>query len=113
MSKTRLFSSMAAALVIVAAAGWIVTAAFPLSAAPDVVADSPGVAVDIGGAGLLHRSPVVYPERAREQGVQGTVVVQAVVDTGGNVTDAQVLSGPEELPEFTAARVAIAKAKGA
>jgi TonB family protein len=97
MSKTQLFSSMAAALVILAAAGWIVTAAFPLSAAPDVVADSPGVAVDIGGAALLHRAPVVYPEAAREQGVQGTVVLQAAVDARGNVTDAQVLSGPDEL----------------
>jgi TonB family protein len=97
MSKTRLFSSLAAALGIVAATGWIVTAAFPLSAAPDVVADSPGVAIDIGGAALMHRAPVVYPEGAREQGVQGTVVVQAQVDARGNVTDAQVLSGPEEL----------------
>jgi TonB family protein len=97
MSKTRLFSSMAAALMILAAAGWIVTAAFPLWAAPDVVADSPGVAVDIGGAALLHRAPVVYPEAARDEGVQGTVVLEAVVDTKGNVTDAQVLSGPQEL----------------
>jgi TonB family protein len=97
MSKTRLFSTMAAALGILAAAGWIVTAALPLSAEPDVVADSPGVAIDIGGAALLHRSPVVYPEPAREQGVQGTVVLQAAVDARGNVTDAQVLSGPEEL----------------
>jgi TonB family protein len=97
MSKTRLFSSLAAALMILAVAGWIVTAAFPLWAAPDVVADSPGVAVDIGGAALLHRAPVVYPEAAREQGVQGTVVLQAAVDARGNVTDAQVLSGPQEL----------------
>jgi TonB family protein len=97
MSKTRLFSSMAAALGILAAAGWIVTAAFPLSAAPDVVADSPGVAVDVGAAALFHRAPVFYPEAAREQGVQGTVVLAAAVDARGNVTDAQVLSGPEEL----------------
>lgn len=97
VSKTRLFSSMAAGLVILAAAGWIVTAAFPLSAAPDVVTDSPGVAVDIGGGALLHRVPVVYPEGARVQGAEGTVVLQAMVDARGNVTDAQVLSGPEEL----------------
>jgi TonB family protein len=97
MSQTRLFSSLAAALGILAAACWIVTATFPLSAAPDAVADSPGVAIDIGGAALLHRAPVVYPESAREQGVQGTVVVQAAVDAHGNVTDAQVLSGPDEL----------------
>jgi TonB family protein len=97
MSKTRLCSSMAAAMVILAAAAWIVTAAFPLWAAPDAVADSPGVAVDIGGAALLHRTPVVYPEAAREQGVQGTIVLEAAVDVRGNVIDAQVLTGPQEL----------------
>jgi TonB family protein len=101
MSKTRLFSSMAAALGILAAAGWMITAAFPLWAAADMVADSPGVAVDVGGAALLHRTPVVYPEGARDQGVEGTVVLQAVVDARGNVTDAQVLSGPEELRNTT------------
>lgn len=97
MSKTRLVSSLAAAVAVLVAACWLATATFPLSAAPEAVADSPGVQVDIGGAALLHRTPVVYPEGAREQGVAGTVVVQAMVDTKGSVTDAQVLSGPEEL----------------
>jgi TonB family protein len=97
MSKTRLVSSLAAAVAVLAAACWLATATFPLSAAPEAVADSPGVQVDAGGAALLHRTPVIYPEGAREQGVAGTVVVQAAVDTKGNVSDAQVLSGPEEL----------------
>src|SRR5262249_5807150 len=97
MSKTRLFSSMAAALCLLAAACWIATAAFPLSAAPDLVADSPGVAVDVGGATLLHRSAVAYPEAARERGIQGTVVAHVSVNAKGDVTDAQVLNGPDEL----------------
>jgi TonB family protein len=97
MSKTRLVSTLAAALSVLAAACWLASTTFPLLAAPDAVADSPGVQVEIGGATLLHRSPVVYPESAREQGIQGTVVVQAVVNANGNVTDAQVLSGPDEL----------------
>ncbi|MBV9503869.1 MAG: M56 family metallopeptidase [Acidobacteriia bacterium] len=95
MSKTRLISSLAAALAVVAAAGWMITAALPLSAAPQ--ADSAGVTVEVGGARIMHRTPVLYPEGAREQGVQGTVVLQAIVDATGTVTDAQVLSGPEEL----------------
>ncbi len=97
MSKTRLVSSLAAAICVLVAACWTVSATFPLSAAPEAVADSPGVQVDIGGAALLHRTAVVYPEAAREQGVEGTVLVQAELDAKGNVTDAQVLAGPEEL----------------
>jgi TonB family protein len=45
----------------------------------------------------MHRAPVLYPESARKQGISGTVVVQAAVDASGDVTDAQVLSGPQEL----------------
>jgi TonB family protein len=97
MSKTRLVSSLAAALGILVAACWIAAATFPLSAAPDAVTDAPGVQVDTGGAALMHRAPVLYPESARKQGISGTVVVQAAVDASGDVTDAQVLSGPQEL----------------
>ena len=97
MSKTRLVSSLAAALGILVTSCWLITATFPLAAAPDTVADSPGVAVELNGATLLHRAPVMYPEAARQQGVQGTVVVQVKIDGSGNVSDAQVLSGPGAL----------------
>jgi TonB family protein len=97
MSKTRLFSSLAGAFIVLAAAGWFVTATFPLAAAPQVVADAPGVSVDLGGAPLMHRSPVDYPETARQRGIQGTVIVQVKLGSTGTVTDAQVLYGPEEL----------------
>lgn len=95
MSKTRLYSSLAAAFSVLAVACWLATAVFPLAAAP--AEDAPGVTVDLNGATLLHRSAVAYPDSAREHGVQGTVVVQVKIDGSGNVADAQVLSGPEEL----------------
>jgi TonB family protein len=97
MSKTRLVSALAAGLCILVAACWFVTGAFPLSAAPQTAADAPGVTVDLGGATLLHRSGVNYPEAARKRGVQGTVTVEVTLDSVGNVTDAHVLNGPEEL----------------
>ena len=97
MSKTRWISGLAAAVGILAAACWLVTGTFPLAAAPQVVNDAPGVSVDTGAGPLLHRAPVAYPEAARKNGVQGTVVVSATLDASGNVTDAQVLSGPAEL----------------
>jgi TonB family protein len=97
MSRTRLISALAAGLVILVAACWFVTGTFPLAAAPEVVNDSPGVTVDLGGAGVMHRTGVPYPEAALKQGVQGTVVVEVKLDANGNVGDAHVVSGPDEL----------------
>ena len=97
MSKKRLVSTLALGLGILAAASWFVTGTFPLAASPQVVNDGQGVTVDIGTAAIMHRAPVVYPEKARKAGVQGTVVVEAALDASGNVTDAHVLSGPDEL----------------
>ncbi len=59
--------------------------------------DDPGVRVDLRGATVLHRDSVAYPEAALEKGVQGTVVVEATLDAKGMVSDARVLSGPQEL----------------
>jgi TonB family protein len=97
MSKTRLISALAAGLVILVAACWFVTGAFPLAAAPEVVNDAPGVTVDLGGAAVMHRTGVFYPAEALKQGVQGTVVVEVKLDSSGNVSDAHVVSGPDEL----------------
>jgi protein TonB len=96
MSKTRLISALTAGLGILAVACWFVTSTFPLTAAPQAP-DSPGVAVDMGGAAVMHRTPIIYPESARKQGVQGTVAMELTIDTRGNVSDAHVLSGPVEL----------------
>jgi TonB family protein len=101
MSRTRLISALAAGLAILVAACWFVTGAFPLAAAPEVVNDGPGVTVDLGGAGVMHRTGVAYPAAALKQGVQGTVVVEVKLDSNGNVSDAHVVSGPEELRNAT------------
>jgi TonB family protein len=97
MSRTRLISALAAGLAILVAACWFVTGAFPLAAAPEVVNDAPGVTVDLGGAGVMHRTGVAYPAAALKQSVQGTVVVEVKLDASGNVSDAHVVSGPDEL----------------
>jgi TonB family protein len=95
MSKTRLVSALAGSMCILAAATWFVTSTFPLSAAPQ--SDAAGVTVDVGGAALLHRSPVSYPESARSKGVQGAVILELTLDNSGAVADARALSGPEDL----------------
>ncbi|MEO8591725.1 MAG: M56 family metallopeptidase [Candidatus Solibacter sp.] len=96
MSKTRSISSLAAGLGILAAACWLVTATFPLAAAPQMVTDGPGVTVDAGGS-VLHRDSIQYPAAARSKRIQGVVTVEASVDGSGNVVDTRVLSGPVEL----------------
>ena len=93
MSKAQSISVLAAGLAVLALT---CVATFPLAAAPQMVADGPGVTVDTGGA-MLHRGSIAYPEGARAKRVQGVVVVEATVDTTGNVVDTRVISGPIEL----------------
>jgi TonB family protein len=97
MSKTRTVSTLAAGLAILAGACWFVTAAFPLWAAPQSVTDAAGVSVDTQGAHFMHRAPVMYPRDAQMAGTQGTVLAEVKVDADGNVSDATILSGPEQL----------------
>ncbi len=40
---------------------------------------------------------VRYPSDAEDNRIEGTVIVQFVVDTDGNVSDVEAVSGPEEL----------------
>jgi TonB family protein len=96
-SKTKWMTALAVSTGMLAAACWFVTGAFPLLAEPQMVADAPGVSVDLNGAQLIHRSPVSYPREAIQKGIQGTVVVQAKLNANGEVTDAAILSGPDEL----------------
>jgi TonB family protein len=61
------------------------------------LADGAGVTVNLNGSQLMHRTPVMYPAEALAKGVEGTVVVQVRLDANGEVIDAAVLSGPDEL----------------
>ena len=97
MSKLRTATSLAGFAAIVAVAGWMAIRSFPLHAAPQAVRDAPGVKVQQDEMKVLHRTPVRYPQDALQKGIQGSVVVEATLDQKGEVTDAQVLSGPQEL----------------
>jgi len=69
------------------------------AAPPGLLPGEPGVQVDLGGAGLRDRPPnfVEILGPALQKGAQGTVVVEAILDAAGNVSDAHALSGPQEL----------------
>jgi TonB family protein len=96
-SRTKTASTLVAACAAVALASWYVTGALPLKAAPQEVVDGPGVAVDMNGARLMHRGPIIYPVEALTKSIQGTITAQVRLDGGGNVIDATITSGPDEL----------------
>jgi beta-lactamase regulating signal transducer with metallopeptidase domain len=96
-SRVHLIATNAAAVAAIISASWVVSGAFPLSAAPQIVADAPGVSVNTGDAKLLHRIPVAYPLEALENGVEGEVVIQAIVDADGGVSDDTIVHCPPEL----------------
>lgn len=50
-----------------------------------------------------------YPQEALENGIQGTVVIQFIVDAAGNVSNVEAISGPPELHE---AAIAVIRKSG-
>jgi len=48
---------------------------------------------------VIHRVEPVYPERAREDGLQGTVTLSAIIAPDGSVLNLRPLSGPAPLVE--------------
>ena len=64
------------------------------SAEPEKLVEfSPAAAED----GLLHRVEPEYPEDARQQKIQGTVVLELEIGQDGAVEEAHVVSGPPQL----------------
>ncbi|MGH9665518.1 MAG: M56 family metallopeptidase, partial [Bryobacteraceae bacterium] len=97
MSKRRLVSSLVPIAALALFAVRLSVLLFPLSVPAQEVASGPGVTVDLGPYKLLHGSPAVYPEAARDRKIEGAVQLEANVDDQGAVTDARVLGGPTEL----------------
>jgi len=105
MSKPRTFLSLttvcSASLLAVRLAVWMFPMQAPAQTAQlpnlpnwrTVTEDGPGVAVE-PGAKILHRTSVFYPSGVT---TSGTVIVESSVNAKGEVTDAHVVSGPDEL----------------
>ena len=97
MSQTKTLSTLAAGLGLLAASCWFIAGALPLEGGPQSMTDAPGVSVDTNGARVMHRTRVNYPGAAIAHNVAGTVVAQVRTDADGNVIDANIISGPDEL----------------
>ena len=89
MSKRSLISFCATSCGVLLAAGWLALHTFPLQAAP--------VPQEAAQSNLLHSVAPKYPQAAREKHIEGAVVLEVHIDAAGHVSDAKVVSGPEEL----------------
>jgi TonB family protein len=89
MSKRSIISFCAASCGLLFAAGWFALHTFPLQAAP--------VPQEQVESNLLHSVPPQYPREAREKHIEGSVALELQVDANGHVSDAHVVSGPQEL----------------
>ncbi|MFZ0277970.1 MAG: energy transducer TonB [Candidatus Sulfotelmatobacter sp.] len=54
---------------------------------------------DVAEASLLHRVEPDYPQEARQQGIQGTVVLSVRIGQNGSVQSATPVSGPPLLAQ--------------
>ena len=106
MTTRRLIASLAATGAALTLAATFAVRSFPLEAqgrsAPR--SDEP-VQLVAGAEHLLHGDRPEYPRRAIEQRVEGDVIVDMSLNERGEVSDAHIVSGPEELRRTTLASV--------
>lgn len=100
MTTRRLILAMGASAGALVLAAALVVRSFPLEAQgqPQTSSGKPEpVAIVKGGEHLLHGELPEYPKRAIQQHVEGDVTLDLAVDDRGEVSDARVLNGPDEL----------------
>jgi protein TonB len=82
-----------------------------MPAKPGPVPDSPAaiqrrhVSSGVMQGLLVHRGEPIYPESAKQNHIQGEVMLDAVISTSGDIIDLKPISGPREL--VTAAIIAV------
>jgi TonB family protein len=67
--------------------------------ATDSPPDSVNVSSGISQGLLIRQVAPVYPEAARIAGIEGSVLLQVLIDKEGRVADVKLLSGPKELAD--------------
>jgi bla regulator protein blaR1 len=98
MTTYRLIASLTTGAVVVGLAGVFAVRSFPLEAQTSAtVATGDPVQAVRGADHLMQGRLPEYPGRALKQQVEGEVVLDVAVDDRGEVSDARVLTGPDEL----------------
>jgi TonB family protein len=101
MSASRLAAHVSVAAFVAVIGACAAVWFFPLRSAAQVLPDDPGITVD-AGATLAHRSPVHNPSGGS---VTGDVLLELKLNSKGEVADARVLGGPDELRKAALASV--------
>ena len=97
MTTRRLIASLTASAAALALATAFAVRSFPLEAQGRETPTGAPIQLIRGGDQLVHGELPEYPERAVERKVEGDVVVDMSLNDRGEVSDARVLSGPDEL----------------
>ena len=102
MTTRRLIASVTVSAGALTVAAILAVRSFPLEARGPQQAQGPAatagpVQTVKGGAHLLHGALPEYPRRAIQQRIEGDVDLELTVDERGEVSDARVVSGPDEL----------------
>jgi TonB family protein len=106
MSTRRLIASFTLTAAALAAAATLAVRWFPLEAQGQAAADNGNpIQIVSGGEHLLHGELPHYPGRAVDRKIGGDVVVEMTLNDRGEVSDARVLSGPDELRKAALAAV--------
>lgn len=107
MSRPRLVLATAATATLLVLVGAAAASAFPLGAGPAPAPPAAKATAPAAADGILEiggdvKAPVevsrvnpVYPEQARKDRVQGTVVLSAIVDEKGAVTKLEPVESPD------------------
>ena len=102
MTTRRLIASLTASIAALALAATFAVRSFPLEAQGVAKFDTgEPILLVKGSEHLQHGELPEYPHRAVEQKIEGDVVVEMTLDDRGEVSDARVLSGPDELRKAT------------
>ena len=96
MTTRRLIASFTVGSAVLALTTIGAVRSFPLEAQMPSPSGAP-IEIVKGGEHLLHASMPEYPRRAIEERVEGDVTLDLTLNERGEVSDARVLSGPEEL----------------
>ena len=98
MSTRRLIASFTVSAAALTVAATFAVRSFPLEAQGKTAADTgKPIQVVSGGEHLMHGELPHYPGRAVTGRIEGDVVVEMTLNDRGEVSDARVLSGPDEL----------------
>lgn len=71
----------------------------PAQAAADATSSLVRVAENVASTMVISKSPMQYPDAARQAGVQGTVVLKILVDQAGKVKEVSAISGEPSLAQ--------------